>query len=319
MRLEISQDEKHARAIALRARLTRLSDVHTKLRKLNAALANLAVAEPSKQLTLLESASKFVASIDPPPGVKPLLTVVGNELLSMKEGIIAKVVTPNDLMLISGVRAVKEVESLAAKAVQNINRLEAAASSALDDLHNSELLKKNQAFKEKIPAFNGREFVIGRAPIAFTFSKQQHTSIGYANQEALDRQGFKTDNLGGYTVIHNQMVIGIDSMAVYNRSVDEQGNPTITRQRGKDTAVTFKQGKPTRIVKAVDKKHIDVAKSILKMIERQYNVKYAFVSELGATLNGGQFFWVMSVPDLTRLNRAFPGSHTKIDKWGFAF
>lgn len=318
MSLSFSEEERQSRASALRARLARLSGVHTKVRKLNAALANLAVAPRHKQLVLLASASKYVSDIDPPPGVKPMLTIVGNELQSLHEGVQAKAVEPSDLLLMSGVRALKEIEALAAKTVENIHKLEGAG---IDDFEgNSALLKKNQAAKEKIPAFNGKEFVVGRAPVAFTFAnKQKHSSVGYADDELLEQQGFKTDNLGGYTVVHNQLVIGIDTDAVYDKTTDEDGNVTKVRQREKEAVVVFKKGKPTRVLRAKDREHIDIARRVLRMLEQQASVKYAFISELGATLNGGQFFWVMPAVDFARFNRVFPGGHAKIDKWGFAF
>lgn len=322
MQSEVSQDERQVRATAIRARLASLAEVHLKLRKLNAALANLSVAAPKKQLALIASAAKFVTEITPPNGVKPLLRVVSNELQSLSEGIRAKAVLPSDLMLLSGVRALKQVEELTAKAVSNVKKLEANDSDG--DMRNVLLLKKNQTAKEKIPAFNGREFVVGRAPTAFTFAnKQKHSSVGYVDSDTLANQGFKTDNLGGYTVIHNQMVVGIDAHAVYTRTVSEDDKEnkqaTLTRHRVKDSAITFKAGRPTKVMKARDKLHIDVARGVLKMIERQYNAKYAFVSERAVSLNGGEFFWVMPAADMVRLSRAFPGGHVKIDKWGFAF
>jgi hypothetical protein len=145
--------------------------------------------------------------------------------------------------------------------------------------------------------------------------------VGYVGEDQLAQQGFKTDNLGGYTILHNQMVVGIDAHAVYERKVsdDERKEVNLVRHRVKDEVVTFKGGKPTRVMKARDKQHIDVARKILKMIERQYNTKYAFVSEQAVSLNGGEFFWVMPAADMVRLSRAFPGGHVKIDKWGFAF
>lgn len=320
MQSEVSQDERHERAVAIRARVGRLAEVHLKIRKLNAALANLSVATPKKQLSLITSAAKYVEKIEPPSGVKPLMRTISNELQSLSEGIRAGVVKPTDLMLLSGVRALKQIEELTAKAVNNVQKLEAAVGD--DDDRNAVLIKKNAAAKEKIPAFNGREFVVGRAPTAFTFAnKQKHSSVGYVGEDQLAQQGFKTDNLGGYTILHNQMVVGIDAHAVYERKVsdDERKEVNLVRHRVKDEVVTFKGGKPTRVMKARDKQHIDVARKILKMIERQYNTKYAFVSEQAVSLNGGEFFWVMPAADMVRLSRAFPGGHVKIDKWGFAF
>jgi hypothetical protein len=188
------------------------------------------------------------------------------------------------------------------------------------DYTNEALIRKNQAAKEKIPAFNGKDFVIGRAPVAFTFvNKQKHSSVGYVDKDLLDKMGFKSDNLGGYTLLHNQMVVGIDAHAVYNKLTDDSGKESMVRQRVKDSVITFKAGKPTRVVKARDKLHLDVAKKVKKLIEQKTNTRYEFVSEVAVGLNNGEFFWLMPVADLNRLARAFPGGHAKINKWGFAF
>jgi hypothetical protein len=319
MQSEVSQDERAERAQAVQARLTRLTEVHTKLRRLDVALANLSVAPRKKQLALIASAARYVDSIEPPPGVRPLLSSVRNELRSLDEGIRAGVIPNEDILLLSGVRAIKGVEELAIKAANNIQRLKASGPLDRDEA----LIRKNQSLKEKIPAFNGREFVVGRAPAAFTFANtQKHSSVGYVNPDLLDQQGFKTDNLGGYTIIHNQLVIGIDAHAVYTRKVDPEGTnkrAELVRLKVKDEVIRFSGGKPRTVKQARDKKHIDLARNVLKMVERQFNTKYAFVSEQSVALNGGEFFWVMPAADLVRLARAFPGGHVKIDKWGFAF
>lgn len=318
MQSEVSQDEIQVRLDALLARRARLVEVKTKVRKVNAALANLAVAPVTKQIGLIRSAQAYVADIkEIPTGVKPLLRTIHNELQSLHEGILAKAVRKKDLVLTAGVQVVREIDAILAKVESNLVKL----SSSLEDVDRNVLvLKKNQEQRDKIPAFNGREFVVGRAPVAFTFqNKQKHSSVGYVDQEKLDNMGFKSDNLGGYTVIHNQLVIGIDSHAVYDKQVGEDGKQSIKRQQVKDTTVVFKKGNPTRVLKARDKLHIDVARKVLKMLERRFNAQFDFVSEYAVGLNGGEFFWVMSVQDFRRLAKAFPGGHLKISRWGFAF
>jgi hypothetical protein len=320
MQTEVSLGEKQERLDILQAKLTDLTDVKLKIRKLNHVLADLAIVDRRKQLSLILSALKYVGRIETPPnGVKPLLVMVTNELQSLREGIQANIVRPNDLVLTASVQAVTKINEIIASVRNNIQKLEAAIGDFTTDT-NEALIRKNQAAKEKIPAFNGKDFVIGRAPVAFTFvNKQKHSSVGYVDKDLLDKMGFKSDNLGGYTLLHNQMVVGIDAHAVYNKLTDDSGKESMVRQRVKDSVITFKAGKPTRVVKARDKLHLDVAKKVKKLIEQKTNTRYEFVSEVAVGLNNGEFFWLMPVADLNRLARAFPGGHAKINKWGFAF
>ncbi len=320
MQTEVSLGEKQERLDTLQAKLADLHDVKTRLRKLNHVLGNLAVVDRRKQLGLIKSALAYVARIETPPnGVKPLLVMVTNELQSLREGIHANVVRPADLVLTASVQAIGRVDELIKSAANNVQKLEAAIGDFSTDT-NEALIRKNQAAREKIPAFNGKEFVVGRAPVAFTFvNKQRHSSVGYVDKDLLDKMGFKSDNLGGYTLLHNQMVIGIDSHAVYTKLTDEDGKESIVRQRVEDTAITFKGGKPTRVLKARDKQHFDIAKKVKKLIEQKTNTRYEFVSELAVGHANGEFFWLMPVADLARLAKAFPGGHAKINKWGFAF
>lgn len=322
MNTEDSLDERHARREVLQARLASLDEIKTKLRKLNIALGNLAVADVKKQLGLLTAATRYLDQIEHPPGgVRPMLVTISNELQSLREGIMARVVKPTDLVLTAGVRAVKNIDEMIAKAQSNLARVEAAINGTQLDTSEA-LILKNQKAKEKIPAFNGKDFVVARAPVAFTFqNKENHSSVGYVDKEMLEKLGFKSDNLGGYTILHNQLMIGVDSHAVYDKIESEDPNqkPTLKRKRVKESAITFKGGKPTKIMKARDRLHIDVARQVKKLLEAKANQRYEFVSEFAVGLNGGEFFWIMPAADHSRFAKAFGGGHAKIARWGFAF
>jgi hypothetical protein len=325
MQTEDSLDERHARREVLQARLASLDEIKTKLRKLNIALGNLAVADVKNQLGLITAATKYLSRIEHPPGgVRPMLVTIGNELQSIREGILAQAVKPTDLVLTAGVRAIKNIDEMVGKAQSNLARVEAAINGTQLDTSEA-LILKNQKAKEKIPAFNGKDFVVARAPVAFTFqNKENHSSVGYVDKEMLDKLGFKSDNLGGYTILHNQLMIGVDAHAVYDKVYDDTNEdpdqkPVLKRKRVKESAITFKGGKPTKIMKARDRLHIDVARQVKKLLEAKANQRYEFVSEFAVGLNGGEFFWLMPAADHSRFAKAFGGGHAKIARWGFAF
>jgi len=302
----------------LEARYVSLTETLNKFRKLNLALDRLAVADKSRQLHLIRSATAYLDKFEIPTGVKPILATIRNELQSLREGIIIGIIRPKDLVLLSGLQAVEQVTALRAKVLVNRNKVSASIGDADAIDPNKELIKRNQALREKLPSLNGKDFVIGHAPTAFTFQqKNGHSSVGYVDSDRLKDLGFKADNLGGYTILHNQMVLGVNSDSVY--AIDKDGKKTDVRQRVGVSVTTFKANRPMTVKKHRDKEYLDVAKALKLQIEKRTNQPYAFVSELGVGLNGGHWFWVMPARDLSRLSKAFPGGHAKISRWGFGF
>ncbi len=317
----LAEDERTERLEKLNARLVAVNAVKLKIRKLNAFITEgaLRIESPKAMKMHLAVAAKYVQNIEKPPqGVRASLTIIQNELQSFSEGLTGKRVNPTDVTLKACVQAIKILDDIRAKIESNITKLSASDEERIGP--DEQLLLKNREAKEKIPPFNGKSFVVCRVPVAFTFANKKHSSVGYLNQEVLDNLGFSTDNLGGYTILHKQLMIGIDPLAAFNREADVENNTIeLKRKRVKEPTVVFKKGNPTRVMKSKDVEHIDEARRVLKLMQTKTGVKYAFVSERGVGFNKGEFFWVMPEADINRLARAFPGGANKIDKWGFAF
>lgn len=314
----IGMSDPAEREVSLKSRLVALEAAHLKFRKLSKALAGLAIVPKPKQLALIASATKYLEAMEIPAGVKPVITIVANELVSLGEGIAADLVTPTDLVLTSGLQAVTMTKALIDKTQASIARLQSSLTAATDPVET--LLLRNKQESEKIPAFNGKEFLISRAPVAFTFqNKSKHSSVGYVDTSALDMLGFKSENLEGYTILHNQLILGISSDALFTVHEDAGGNPFKQRIRTQDSVVKFKAGKPTPTKVTRDADYLDVAKRLKLKLEAKTKQPYSFVSEHSAGYKGGHWFWLMPTRDLNRLARAFPGGHAQINKWGFAF
>lgn len=319
---DVSLDEKQERLVLLQARLSLLADVHTKLRKLNVYLGSIAVSDKQRQLKVLRSATNYLETFkEVPTGVKPLLATIANELVSLREGIMADAVQSKDLVLISGVRAVIAVTDLQVVALAHKARIESQLNVEGATDENEALILKNQKFKAAIPKLGSKDFVVARAPVAFTFQqKNGHSSVGYVDTGSIASLGFKVDNLGGYTVLYDQLLVGVNTDAVFDVSSENTNGKTVkTRQRVSENAITFKKGTPTKVVKRRDKDYLDVALHVKKQLEKRTNQPYAFVSETPQGHEGGHWFWLMPTRDLNRLARAFPGGHAKINRWGFAF
>ena len=306
----------------LKVRISGLTTLHAKVRKVDKALLDLPNLSKGAQAKLLTSAINYLQAPEARPvGTSKVIAKVTNELRSIKEGIASGVVSKNDMVLLSGKEAIADL----AKKLEAANaQLAAAVNGGILDNTNlspeEQLLLRNSKLKDKIPAFNGKDFVLARAPVAFTFANKKHTSVGYLNKEILDKLGFKSDNLGGYTILYKQLVLGVDPAAAYNREFDIDNNQvSFEKKKVKERTLTYKGGKPTFVQKNVEVKQIDQAERILKLIAKKTGIEYTFVSEYGVGHKDGYFFWIIPAKDAARLARAFPGGMNKISKWGFAF
>jgi hypothetical protein len=54
-------------------------------------------------------------------------------------------------------------------------------------------------------------------------------------------------------------------------------------------------------------------------LQKKTNVKLQFVSDKAFSYGSGTWFWLMSDRDLDAFATVFPGGHTKVTRWGFAF
>lgn len=320
--MDLSDDEREHRVSKLNARLSAANEVKTKLRKVNAFLTQVALENASKatRKAQIRAALRYVSKIDNiPTGVKASVVMVQNDLQSLVEGLTRGDLDPKHAILKNCVRAIKHIDDLSLVIQSNLKKL-TAGDNELELSQEVKLLLKNKEAKEKIPPFNGKAFVIARAPVAFTFANKKHSSVGYLDKDVLDRLGFRSDNLGGYTILHNQLMIGIDALAVYDRQVDPETNTVdLKRQKVKESTIVFKKGNPTQVMKSKEVAHFDMAQNVMKLLQSKTGTKYAFMSERGVGLNGGEFFWIMPAADATLMHRAFPGGFNRIDRWGFAF
>jgi hypothetical protein len=133
--------------------------------------------------------------------------------------------------------------------------------------------------------------------------------------------GFKADNLGGYTVLYDQLVVGIKNNAVYDKIVDETGAPSLVKKRVREDGIKFSDGKPVPTSFKRDVLHRDLIDPIRKQLETKTKQPYTVMSDKGTRIKGsdGQWFWLMPTRDVKRLSSVFPGGFFKISGWGMAF
>lgn len=321
-----ASSEDADRLINMQNRMAKLCEVESKIKRLNVVLSRLAVSERKTQLSLLKQAKLYTETIAKasPPGVRRNVTIIANELQSLHEGITANIVTPQDLVLISGLRALQDIGAIKLKLQGYISRNKNQVIAAEDP--SEQLLLKNKEMGGNLPALGKKNFIVIRAPVAFTFTNPngKHSSVGYVDSDSLKRLGFKVDNLEGYTIIHNQMLIGVNHDALIvdrKESTDADGTKvmTLVMDSIKESHVKFKANKPYSVMVKRAKTLIDVAKDTIKLIETKTKVKYSLVSDTSSRYSDSQWYWVMPAKDVTRMSKAFPGGHMKISHWGPAF
>jgi hypothetical protein len=291
----------------LKNRYSDATKFEIKLKKLNAALVSLSLAERPRQLRRLLQAKEYVEilSKEAPQGFSPLLKIISNEITSLREGIFAGVVKPTDLVLTSGVEAIDKVKTLRAGIANKIKASEEPTES-LDATE--QMIIKNRAYKEKIPSVEGKHCVVARVPVAFSVSySRNQSSIGYLNMDKLAHAGFKAESLDGYAVIHNQLSIGVNAKEL-------ESYPQI-----KERTLVHKAGEPTYVVKKRAATVLDLAKDVKKQIEAQTKQKWEFVSDKSYRYEGAHWYWLLPAKDVARLASVFPGGHLKLQSWGFAF
>jgi len=311
-------NEDDNRLAAMKSRLANLNSVKMSVAKLNTVLGNLAVANKNKQLSLLRQARVYLDKVQTTKGqrLKANLTIIANELYSLQEGLLAGSVKPKDLVLISSVRVLKEMNETTKSLAAAIARSEARLGISAEVLDPSTvLLKNNKELSGNIPDLNGKDFAIIRAPVAFTFNKKKHSSVGYVDTDRLRRQGFKVDNLDGYTILHKQMLIGVNSEARFE--LDDKGEKQV--QKVTDRVTKFKGGRPVQVNVKREKTITDLAREILDDLEVKTKTAYSLVSTVPARHGNALWFWAAAAMDIKRLSLAFPGNHMNVNTWGPAF
>lgn len=326
------ESDANERLEAAQLRLARITEAETRFQKLTAAFTKLPFSEKPDQLKLIRSGLAYLDRIDESrvQGIKGLTATVRNELSSLRDGIKTGGLTEADLHLQAAVKALNSVREMRAKAAGVIDILQAGIENQMLD-RNEQLLLKNKQFKEKLPSFvnSEKEFAVARAPISFTFqNKQGHSSVGFVNTDMLGLAGFKVENLAGYTILHNQLVIGINVKATKKPALDKNGDALVDAD-GKavlvDRTITekvnkFKAGKPITVKQRRSMTTHDLALQVLDDLRQRTKQRYALVSDKPAVgHNGGIWFWVMDPADIKRLAKSFPGGHIGIAKWGFAW
>jgi hypothetical protein len=285
----------------MEARIAALKELKANLNKIVVRLSDLYSLDEQTRLKRLTAARKKIKAIiedRPPIGVSKALRAALNELTSLREGVfVGAAVTKKSLAILSCTNAVTEVQSAIdstrVKLQAHKQEVEGGSSDPLfqngDEIE--QILEQTKKEGKALPVIKDKAFAIARVPIVVIPSK------GFLNTEALSQSGFKADSVGGYAVIHNQLVLGINpkELIKLNKGQREQGKE-IPRE-----------------------KWLEAADRVKKLIERQQKIKLTFVVDRPYGGGGGAWFWLMPEREASLLKNAFPGRAINVKQWGFAF
>lgn len=277
----------------LEARYAGLKDLEGQVRVLTAKLAvRMEESDKVRRLKALTAALdkfKLIHDSKLPVGTKASIKRCINEVTSLREGVFtnASIIDKKSLSLLTCAAAADEI---LAKAVEVKHRIDAAAEDdlSLEEFYNKakDVIEKNSENAERVKKIANQQFVVARVPVV-----PADTKVSIAR---LENAGFKVENLGGYAVIHNQIVIGLNA-----KKLDPN-------------AATMNKD----ALKKLLRKELKV---LMNMVSQKTGKKLALVTEIANPYKSGTFFWVAPEKEIDRLAKAFPGGQAKIPRWGFAF
>ncbi len=280
----------------MQKRIEELATLDAKLVKVEAALKDLYVLEKPQRLKKLSSVLAAVKKLHGealPTGSKKHIAHCVNELTSLREGVYSSntKMDKKALTLISASLARTEIKALVVATEHRLDAIRADSSqtSDMDDFYKKaeDVINRHSGAAERLSAIDDKPFLIARVPVV--------PADNTASPEKLVRYGFDVDGLGGYSVFKNQLVIGIRPQSLLG-----------------EHSGAVKGEKAIQIIR-------DEAERLRKLLQKKMNQRLQFVSDKACTHGKGTWFWLMTDRDLDALARATPGSHVKIQRWGFAF
>lgn len=276
-----SGDPVAALEAKLKMRMKARKALAKKLKAFEAALANVCTLARRDQVKRLEHAANALRTLYASPlplGTKTYVATCVNEVQSLVEGASTarSALDQQTLTLLAVNNAVKCIEALATTDEVKLTKLDVEAS----DESESAVIDKYRNDNAKLEAIKSKPFIVTRVPVIPTDSA--------VSLSKLIQYGFKAEALSQYTVLPDQMVIGINPKFL-------DGSANTSELVRKELA------------------------RLQKILEKRTNSKLQLVSQRAYSYGSGTWFWLMKESELNMFAKAFPASHVKVNQWGFAF
>lgn len=288
--LEAADREEAANRAKLEARIQGLAQLENDLTAVGHKLAEFGVRNRENQILLLGTALTDIDVIrnnaELPVGASRPLRTIRNAIVSIREGLTSGAYSKEER------RALEIHEVLQARATvrtlkeKSQKRLEALGLNPVDaqteelDASTAQILAQTALLKNSLLSIKNKPLVLTRAPIVPVTA----TRLDLAKLAAA---GIRAENLGGYPLIHDQRIIGVNRDAL---QADARGN----RERAIEAA--------TRYMASL----------------REAVAPLTMVSDKAEQKHAGSWYWVADRSTLRALREA-SGGNINVTDWGFGF
>lgn len=280
--------------VKLEARIAKLENLHASLAEVTASVSQLYLIKTEqgrlkKLTTAINKTKALMVEAKGVTGMKTPLTQCMNELVSLREGVFTNAATDKKtLSVLASIEATDQVDKLLVVAK---SRLETLASETDDDDSEylqkvSRIIKENNKESQKLEPLKTKPFAIARVPVI--------PIGGFISSAKLNSLGIKAEEMSGYPVIHNQLVLGLNAKLLVKDAATLKGD----KLKAKLNAELM---------------------HIKKLVEHKTNTKLQLVSQRPFPYQGGTWYWLMPERELNTMAKAFPGKAVKVSSWGFAF
>lgn len=288
--IEAAERQDAAVRAKLEARVQGLNQLLAELNSLQFQLASFGLHTKEKQKTLLTAALGHVDLIrnreDLPIGASKPLRVVRNAMVSIREGLMTGSYSKQERQNLS----IHEVET-ARTAVQalldkSVARLEQVGHEPVEagmeevDAQTAAVIARVQDMKTALLAIKTKPLVLSRAPIV-------PVTTTNLRLDKLTAMGVKAESMGGYPVLHDQRIIGIN----------------------RDALQADARGKPERAIEAATRFMASLRETVAPL---------TMVCSRATPHSGGSWYWVADRATLKALRDAAGGTINVAD-WGFGF
>ncbi len=228
-------------------------------------------------------------------GTTKYLRAAANELTSVREALFVDGLDVDQQNLISCKTLLTKIDELIAQTLKKMSDVRHAlvadspemARDPVFDPGLADVIKLANEQARQLPALDDKPFVVARIPII-------PVAKTVLSVDRLRAQGFTVASLGGYPVINNQLVVGINAREVGMTDAERKSGAPIPRQRWHDLAA-----------------------EVVTRIRNETKTRMAFVDDRPHGHAGAAWFWLMPETELDHFAASFPGQSLQLRSWGF--
>lgn len=286
--IEAAERQDAAVRAKLEARINSINALDTQLQEVGLLVATFGLKTKSAQIntltTALENLDEIRAQAELPVGASRPLRLIRNAVVSVREGLITGSYTKTEragLEITEIVEARKILADMKVKAVDRMELITASKAPATDLGDNDvKALQTTAKARGALDAIRNRPQVLCMAPVIPVLS-------GRLDLAKLKAAGIKCEMVGGYPMIYDQRIIGVN----------------------RDAIQADARGKPERAIEAATRYMVSLREAVAPL---------TMVSARAVAQSGGSWYWVADRNTLRALQLA-AGGNINITDWGFGF